>query len=70
MDAEHLTGVVWPGTDGYYAFANDGTDDKYLIDPRQSDPDVLYYEHETTKIRPVGATLSQFIAARRNHDDE
>jgi hypothetical protein len=65
VDAEHLNGVVWPGTAGYYAFANNGTGDKYLIDPRERDPSVLYYEHETAKTRPVGATLSQFIAARR-----
>jgi hypothetical protein len=61
VDAEHLNGVVWPGTEGYYAFANNGAGDKYLIDPRQSDPDVIYYEHETGKTRPVGATLSRFI---------
>ena len=70
MDAEHLNGVVWPGTKGYYAFANDGMGDRYLIDPRQSDPEVVYYEHETAKTRPVGATLSRFIAAPRIHDDE
>jgi len=70
MDAEHLNGVVWPGTEGYYAFANNGTGDKYLIDPREPDPNVLYYEHETAKTRPVGVTLSRFIAARRIYDDD
>ena len=70
IDAEHLSGVVWPGTEGYYDFANDGSGDRYLIDPRQSDPDVLYYEHESAKTRPVGATLSQFIAARRVYPDD
>ena len=69
MDAEHLRGVVWPGTEGYYAFANDGSGDKYLIDPRESDPTVLYYEHETARTRPVGVTLSHFIAARIDHDE-
>jgi hypothetical protein len=70
MDAEHLNGAVWPGTEGYYAFANDGSGDTYLIDPRAADPDVLYYEHETARIRPVGATLSRFIAARRIDNEE
>ena len=70
MDAEHLNGTVWPGTKGYYAFANDGSGDMYLIDPRAADPDVLYYEHETAKTRPVGATLSRFVAARRIHNEE
>ena len=70
MDAEHLNGTVWPGTEGYYAFANDGSGDKYLIDPRAADPDVLYYEHETARIRPVGATMSRFIAARRIDNEE
>ena len=70
MDAEHLSGVVWPGTEGHYAFANDGAGDTYLIDPRESDPTVLYYEHETAKTRPVGATLSRFIAAPRIYADD
>jgi hypothetical protein len=70
VDAEHLNGVVWPGTEGFYAFANDGAGDMYLIDPRERDPDVIYYEHETAKTRPVGATLSQFIAARRIGDGD
>ena len=70
VDAEHLNGVSWPGTEDYYAFANDGSGDKYLIDPHADDPEVLYYEHETKQTRPVGATLSQFIAARRVYGDE
>lgn len=70
MDAEHLSGVVWPGTEGHYSFANNGAGDQYLIDPRAADPNVLYYDHEAAKTRPVGATLSQFIAARRIYDDD
>ena len=70
VDAEHLGGAVWPGTEGYYDFANDGSGDKYLIDPRESDPEVLYYEHETARTRPVGATLSRFIAAPRVQPDD
>lgn len=70
IDAEHLSGVAWPGTEGYYAFANDGSGDEYLIDPRESDPDVFYYEHETGKTRPVGATLSRFVAAPRVYADD
>jgi hypothetical protein len=70
VDAEHLNGVSWPGTEVYYAFANDGKGDMYLIDPHERDPRVLYYDHETTNTRPVGATLSQFIAARRIYGDE
>ena len=70
VDAEHLNGVSWPGTETYYAFANDGKGDMYLIDPRERDPKVLYYDHETSKTRPVGATLSEFIAAPRIYGDE
>ena len=62
--------VSWPGTESYYAFANDGSGDQYLIDPHAGDPQVLYYEHETKQTRPVGASLSQFIAARRVYGDE
>ena len=38
------------------------TFDAVLPGPKgETDPDVIYYEHETGKTRPVGATLSRFI---------
>ena len=70
LDDEHLKGSCWPGTEGYYAFANNGAGDRYLIDPKQEDPEVIYYEHETRKKKPVGVTLSQFVSAKRIYDEE
>lgn len=70
IDEEHLSEPVWPGTEGFYAFANNGAGDQYLIDPRDSDPEILYYEHETGRRRPVGATLSTFLSAERLYDSD
>jgi hypothetical protein len=65
IDKEHLKSRNWPGTEGFYAFANNGAGDQYLIDPKQEDPEVFYYEHETGKKKSVGVTLSQFVSAKR-----
>ena len=70
MDKEHLAAQPWPGTEGLYPFADNGAGDRYLIDPRNPDPDVLYYEHETGKTKAVGVKLSMFLAAERVYDDE
>lgn len=49
----------------WLAFANDGTGDEYLVDLRQSDPDVIYLRHETGERFPLGVTLAQFIGLPR-----
>ncbi len=68
LDKEHLDGPTWPGTEGFYSFANNGSGDQYLIDPQSQDPEVIYYNHESRKMKPVGASLSQFLSAQRNYD--
>jgi SMI1/KNR4 family protein SUKH-1 len=70
LDEEHLKSSRWPGTENLYAFANNGAGDEYLIDPKQKDPEVIYYEHETRKMKSVGVTLSQFVSAKRIYDEE
>lgn len=70
LDEEHLKSGNWPGTEGFYAFANNGAGDQYLIDPKRVDPEVFYYEHETGKKKPVGVSLSQFVSAKRIYDEE
>ena len=70
IDEEHLKSCQWPGTQGFYAFANNGAGDQYLIDPKQEDPEVFYYEPETGKKKSVGVALSQFVSAKRIYDEE
>lgn len=70
VDQKHLGAITWPGTEGYYGFANDGGGNRYLIDPQQRDPEVLYYDHEAGTKRRVGVTLWQFLAAPRIYDEE
>ena len=70
VDEEHFKSCRWPGTEGFYAFANNGAGDQYLIDPKQEDPEVFYYEHETAKKKSVGVTLSQFVSAKRIYEEE
>lgn len=50
---------------GMFAFASNGAGDLYLIDPREADPEVIYYLHESGERRAMGVTLSQFIRAPR-----
>ena len=70
IDDEHLNGMVWPGTENFYAFAGTGTGDRYLIEPCLPDPEVIYYEHETRKAIPLGVTLSRFLSLERTQVEE
>ena len=57
--------------EGLFSFANNGAGDQFLIDPRQTDPEVIYYLHETGKRTDIGVTLSKFLKAlRRSLPDE
>jgi hypothetical protein len=64
-DAETLA-IIWPGCEGLFPFADNGAGDRFLVDPKDSDPEVLYYLHETGEKRSLGVPLSAFIAARRS----
>ncbi len=68
IDAEHLEQQPWPGTEGLFAFANNGAGDQYLFDPCGRDPEVIHYEHESGKRRPLGVTLSAFLSAKREYE--
>lgn len=52
---------AWPGTEGYFTFANDGCGNGYLIDPRLDDPAVFCHYHETGEFRLVANRLSEFM---------
>lgn len=62
-DVENLRDP-WPGCEGLFPFAENGAGDRFLIDPAQADPEVLYYP-ETGERRGMGVTLSAFLAAPR-----
>jgi hypothetical protein len=63
-DAETLA-ITWPGCEGLFPFADNGAGDRFLVDPRDSDPEVIYYLHETGEKRALGVSLSAFLAAPR-----
>ncbi|WP_013627115.1 SMI1/KNR4 family protein [Rubinisphaera brasiliensis] len=57
--------------DTYFAFANDGCGNDYMIDPHEPDPPVLYHDHETGEVTPVAARFSEFMSwERREPKDE
>lgn len=56
---------MWPGNSNYFAFANDGCGDEYLIDPNESDPAVLLHNHETGEKRIVAQRFTDFMRWNR-----
>jgi hypothetical protein len=54
----------------WFAFANDGTGDEYLVDLKLPDPEVIYLQHETGKQFRLGVTLAQFLAQPRQPVDD
>ena len=52
---------AWPGTEQYFAFANDGSGNGYLVDPGEEDPPVLYHDHETGEMSSVCDRFSVFM---------
>ena len=59
-DSEALK-VFWPGTERYFAFADDGAGNEYLIDPRLPDPPVQFHDHETGEFSPVCDSFVEFM---------
>lgn len=62
---EENMSLVWPGTEGYFVFASDGSGNRYLVDPREADPTVYLYDHEIQKRESLNLSLSQFLAVKR-----
>lgn len=57
--------IVWPGTEGFFPFANDGCGNRYIVNPHEADPVVYFYDHEVHKRESLNVTLSQFLTAKR-----
>jgi hypothetical protein len=51
----------WPGLEKYFAFANDGCGNEYLIKPGDDDPPVLFHDHETGELTRVSDHFSEFM---------
>jgi hypothetical protein len=64
--AEENMSLVWPGTEGFFVFASDGSGNRYLVDPQETDPTVYLYDHEIKKRESLKLSLSQFLAVKRN----
>lgn len=52
---------AWPGMEKYFAFADDGCGNGYLIDPKEDDPPVLFHEHETGEMSRVCDHFTDFM---------
>jgi hypothetical protein len=52
---------AWPGLEKYFAFADDGAGNGYLIDPAESDPPVLFHDHETGELSRVSDRFTEFM---------
>jgi hypothetical protein len=52
---------TWPGLEKYFAFAEDGCGNGYLIDPTVDDPAVLFHDHETGEISRVCDRFTDFM---------
>lgn len=52
---------TWPGLEKYFAFSDDGTGNRYLIDPAESDPPVLFHDHETGELSRVCDHFTEFM---------
>jgi hypothetical protein len=52
---------TWPGLEKYFAFADDGSGNGYLIDPRNEDPPVLFHDHETGELSRVCERFTEFM---------
>ena len=55
----------WPGCENLFPIANNGAGDEFLVDLKESDPEVFYHLHETGEKKGLGFKLSEFITASR-----
>jgi hypothetical protein len=52
---------AWRGLEKYFAFADDGFGNGYLIDPNDDDPPVLFHNHETGELSRVCDQFTEFM---------
>jgi hypothetical protein len=58
---EEAISTTWPGLEAYFAFADDGCGNGYVIDPKEKDPPVLFHDHETGELTLVCPSVSEFM---------
>ena len=51
----------WPGNEKYLVFAGDGYGNDYLIDPKEEDPAVFFFDHETSELIHVCDRFTEFM---------
>jgi hypothetical protein len=59
-----------PGTERFFAFADDGCGNAYLVDPALEDPPVLFHDHETGDIQKVCDRFTEFMRWPRRAESE
>jgi|GEM_PF-1712921 hypothetical protein len=64
VDSEYLLNR-WPGTEEHFAFAGDGFGNEYLVDLREDDPPVLFFDHETGEFEEVCDSFAEFMTWER-----
>ena len=55
----------WQECDHLFAFANDGCGNEYVINPKETNTRVSFYDHETGEFTVVASSLSEFLQAPR-----
>ncbi len=64
MNKENMF-VAWPETEDFLSFAADDCGNQYVVNPREADPKVYFYDHELPKPQCLDVSLSQFLALKR-----
>jgi hypothetical protein len=63
-DAEAIRDFM-SDTKEYFAFANDGCGNDYLITPRDPTSEILLHDHETDELTHLGVNFAGFLSAPR-----
>ncbi len=61
VDDESVNEETWPGLEKFFAFADDGFGNGYLIDPREEDPTVHFHDHEAGELSRVCDRFTEFM---------
>lgn len=59
----------WPGLEKYFAFADDGLGNGYLVNPTDDDPPVFYHDHEEGALEEICEHLSEFMKWPRRSEE-
>jgi len=61
---------AWPDCKEFFAFANDGCGNDYLIDPQKLELEVLFYDHDGGEFTNLGLSLAEFVAVSQKSPND